>query len=243
MEVDWGGKLIVNFMVNWGVHETYPNGHNISTVDWGDHDSSCSNMNEFSLSEVDWGAHDSSYFLYLVFIDPDAKPKDFFTQSPCLSLTITVLLVGHSYYLLKRMGRDSTSTSLMAYLKYSFDIEDRFSNSKSIKQYGSSYSLPDLEQHESSYNLPTQWDAGEKPLQPPLFMRAIPTKIMFLLWIQSDYNLSCMLSKHWKLIKIFPKIKKLVITYDLSQSQQLRKEQENMTEETPHVIQIKWKYV
>ena len=60
------------------------------------------------------------------------------------------------------MGRDLTSTSLMAYLKYSFDIEDGSSNSKSIKQYGSSYSLPDLEQHESSYNLLTQWDPGVK---------------------------------------------------------------------------------
>ena len=40
----------------------------------------------------------------------------------------------------------------MAYLKYSFDIEDGFSNSKSTKQYGSSYSHPDLEQHDSSYN-------------------------------------------------------------------------------------------
>ena len=80
--------------------------------------------------------------------------------SPCLSLTITVLLVGHSYYLPKKMGRDLTSTSLMAYLKYPFDIEDRFSNSKPIKQYGSSYNLPDLEQHESSYNLLTQWDPG-----------------------------------------------------------------------------------
>ena len=80
--------------------------------------------------------------------------------SPCLSLIITVLLVGHSYYLLKKMGRDLASTSLMAYLKYSFDIEDGFSNSKSIKQYRSSYTLPDLEQHESSYNLLTQWVLG-----------------------------------------------------------------------------------
>ena len=62
------------------------------------------------------------------------------------------------------MGRNLTSTSLMAYLKYSFDIEDGVSNSKSIKQYGSSYTLPDLEKHESSYNLLTQWDPGEKPL-------------------------------------------------------------------------------
>ena len=71
--------------------------------------------------------------------DPDLCP------SPCLSLTITGLLIGHSYFLLKKMGRDLTSTSLMAYLKFSFDIEDGVSNSKSIKQYGSSYSLPDLE--------------------------------------------------------------------------------------------------
>ena len=135
------------------------------------------------------GAHDSSFFLFLVNIDYDAKPKDFFTQelwgglpqrtsstpliglnhvkeklvhhlepqkgpnrldhqldqqwdptksldylqpssvpdlcqSPCLSLTITVLLAGHSYYLLMKMGRYLTSTSLMAYLKYSFEIED-----------------------------------------------------------------------------------------------------------------------
>ena len=60
MEVEWGGKLIVHCMVDWGAHGTYPNGHNIS--------------------EIDWGAHDSSFFLFLVNIDPDAKPKDFFTQ-------------------------------------------------------------------------------------------------------------------------------------------------------------------
>ena len=141
--------------------------------------------------------------------DPDLCP------SPCLSLTITVLLVGHFYYLLKTMGRDLTSTSLMAYLKYSFDIEDGFSNSKSIKQYGSPYSLPDLEQHESSYNLLTQWDTGEKPFQPPLFRKAIATKIIYFLWIQPKYNLSCMLSKHWELLKILQVLQKLLILYDL----------------------------
>ena len=62
----------------------------------------------------------------------------------------------------------------MEYLKGSFDageIEDGFSNSKSIKGYRSTYSLPDPENHESSYNLLTQWDPGEKPLQPPLFRK------------------------------------------------------------------------
>ena len=118
----------------------------------------------------------------------------------------------YSYSLLKKMGRDLTSTSLTAYLKYSFDIEDGFSNSKPIKQYGSSYSLPDLEQHESSYNLLTQWDPGEKPLQPPLFRKAIATKIIYFLWIQSEYNLSCMISQYWELIKIFPMITNLLMT-------------------------------
>ena len=62
----------------------------------------------------------------------------------------------------------------MEYLRDSFDtrqIEDGFSNSKPIKGYRSSCFLPDPEQHESSYNLLTQWDPGEKPLQPPLFRK------------------------------------------------------------------------
>ena len=100
IEVDWGGKLRANSVVDWGTHETHPNGHNISKVDWGDPGSSSNHMTEFLLSEVDWGdhdpslnpmdkysisevdwrAHDSSYFLYHVYIDLDAKPKDIFTQ-------------------------------------------------------------------------------------------------------------------------------------------------------------------
>ena len=64
MEVDWGGKLIVNSMVDWGTHETHTNGHNNSEVDWGGHDSSSNHMNEFLFSEVDWGAHDSSVSLF-----------------------------------------------------------------------------------------------------------------------------------------------------------------------------------
>ena len=96
MEVDWGGKLIANSLDYWGDHETHPNGHKISEVDWGGHDCSSNHMNDFLFSEVDWGAHDSSFFLFLVNIDYDAKPMDFFTQglggelqqimSPLLSL-------------------------------------------------------------------------------------------------------------------------------------------------------------
>ena len=59
-EVDWGGKHLINFVVDWQRHETYPTGYNISEVDWG-------------------ALHDSSFFLFLVNIDYDAKPKHFFT--------------------------------------------------------------------------------------------------------------------------------------------------------------------
>ena len=93
---------------------------------------------------------------------------------------------------------------LMEYLKYSFDTENESSNPKSIKQYRSPYSLHDLQQHGSSYNLLNQWDPGEKPLQPQHFRKAIATKIIYFLWIRSEHNLSCMLCQHWVLTKIFP---------------------------------------
>ena len=80
MEADWGGKLIMNSMVDWGTHETHPTGHSISEVDWGGNHSSSNHMNEFLSSDVDWGAHDSSFFLFLVNIDYDTKPMEFFTQ-------------------------------------------------------------------------------------------------------------------------------------------------------------------
>ena len=62
----------------------------------------------------------------------------------------------------------------MVYVKDSLDteqIEDGFSNSKSIKGYRGSYPLPDPEQHETSYNLLTEWDPREKLLQCPLFRK------------------------------------------------------------------------
>ena len=87
MQVDWGGKLRVNHTsecllsdIDWGAHETHQNGHSITTVDCRDHDTNLYPMDGCILSEVDRGDHDSSFFLYLVHIDHDAKPKDFFTQ-------------------------------------------------------------------------------------------------------------------------------------------------------------------
>ena len=73
MKVDLGGKLIINSMVDWGAHETCPNGHNISEIDWGGHGASSNHMTEFMLSEVDWGSHDSSSFPFLVNSDYDAS--------------------------------------------------------------------------------------------------------------------------------------------------------------------------
>ena len=32
MEGDWGDKLIINSMVDWGAHETHPNGYNMSEI-------------------------------------------------------------------------------------------------------------------------------------------------------------------------------------------------------------------
>ena len=59
-KVDWGGKHTINSVVDWQSHETNPTGHNISEVDWG-------------------ALHDSCFFLFLVTLNFDAKPKDFFT--------------------------------------------------------------------------------------------------------------------------------------------------------------------
>ena len=45
-------------------------------------------------------------------------------------------------------------------------------------------------------------------------MEAIAAKIMDFYWIQSAYNLSDMLSKHWDHPSIYPMILKLLITRD-----------------------------
>ena len=98
MEVNWGSKLIINSMVDWGAHETHPNGHNISEVDWVGHGSSSNYMKKFLLSEVDWGARDSSIFSFLVNIDYDAKSMGFFTQGLWGELQQTMSstpLIGH----------------------------------------------------------------------------------------------------------------------------------------------------
>ena len=86
-------------MVDWGAHETRPNGYNISEIDWGGHGSSSNHMTEFLLSEVDWAAHDSSFFLFLVNFDYEAKPMKSFTQKLWGELPQTMsstALIGHT---------------------------------------------------------------------------------------------------------------------------------------------------
>ena len=191
-EVDWGRNLKLKYTSG---------GLNISEVDWGDHDPSTNNMNKILLSEVDWGAlHDSSFFLFLVNIDYDAKPKDFFTQELWGGLSERI-----------------TSTTLRSLNhvegKWVHHLELQMGPSRLdhlLDQQRDPTSSP-CPQHESSYNLLNQWDPGEKPLVSQLFRTSIPAKIIYFIWIQSEYNLSCMLSKHWEFLKILQVIQKLLI--------------------------------
>ena len=84
MEIDWGGKFNYTScrcpMANCQDHKTHPTGHNTSEVDWGGHDPNPNHVHESLLSEIDWGAHHPSVFLFLVNIDYDTKPIEFFIQ-------------------------------------------------------------------------------------------------------------------------------------------------------------------
>ena len=84
MEIDWGGKFNYTScrcpMANCQDHKTHPTTHNTSEVGWDGHDPNPNHVRESLLSEVDWGAHHPSVFLFLVNIDYDAKPIEFFIQ-------------------------------------------------------------------------------------------------------------------------------------------------------------------
>ena len=95
-------------------------------------------------------------------------------------------------------------------------------------------------QHESSYNLLNQWDPGEKSLLPQFFRKAAASKIIL---IQSEYNLSCMLSKHCKFLKILQVIQKIAYPsgthpFDIKVSN-IGKKKEKRLKKT-HVIQNRW---
>ena len=184
-EVDWGGKHPINLVVDWRMHETYPTGHNISDVDWG-------------------ALHDSSFFHFLVNIDYDAKPKDFFTQELWGGLSertssTTLRSLNHA------------EGKLVNHLELQKD-PSRLDHQFDKQRNPTSSPHP---QHESSYNLLNQWDPGEISLLPQIFMKATASKIIYFLWFQSEYNLSCMLSKHLEFLKILQVIQKMLILYEL----------------------------
>ena len=158
-------------------------------------------MNKILLSVVDWGAlHDSRFFLFPINIDYDAKPKDFFTQE-----------------LWGGLSERTTSTTLRSLNHVEGKLVHHLELQKGpcgmdhqLDQQMDPASSP-CPQHESSNNLLNRWDPGEKPLLPQLFRKATSSKIIYFLWIQSQYNLSWMLSKHWQLLKTLQVIQKLLI--------------------------------
>ena len=180
-EVDWGGKHPINSLVDWQRHETYPTGNNISEMDWG-------------------ALHDSSSFLFLVNIDYDAKPKDFFTQELWggLSERTTSTTLG---------SLNHVEGKLVHHLELQKD-QSRLDHQLDQQRVPTS---PPYPQHECSNNLLNQWDPGEKSLLPQFIRKATASKIIYFLWIQSEYNLSCMLSKAWEFLKILQVIQKLLI--------------------------------
>ena len=180
-EVDWGGKHPINSVIDWRRHETYPTGHDISEVVWG-------------------ALHDSSFFLFLVNIDYDAKPKDYFTQGiwgglPDRTSSTTLRSLNHV---------EGKLVHHLELQKGPIGMDHQLDQQRDP----TSYPCP---QHESSYNLLDQWDPGEKPLLPQLFRKATAAKIIYFLWIQSEYNLSGMVSKHQEFLKILQVIQKLLI--------------------------------
>ena len=198
-EVDWGDKLKLNYTIS---------GYMLKEVDWGDKSNcpSCgcpmANWHESLLSEVDWGAHHSSVFLFLVNIDYDAKSQDFFTQGIWGGLAVRT-----SSTTLRSLNH--VEGKLAHYLNLQKD-PSRLDHQ--LDQQKDSKSSP-CPQYESSYNLLNQWDPGENPL-PPQHRTIISAKVIYFLWIQSEYNLSCMLSMHGELLKILQVIPKLLVLFD-----------------------------
>ena len=135
---------------------------------------------------MDWGAlHDSSFFLFLVNIDYDAKPKDFFTQELWRGLPERTSSTTHRCL-----------NHVEGKMVHHLELQKGPSRlDHQMDQQRDPTSSPCL-QHESSYNPLNQWDPGEKSLHPKLFRKATASKIIYFLWIQSEYNLSSMLSKH-----------------------------------------------
>ena len=135
-----------------------------------------------------------------VNIDDDAKPKDFFTQE----------LWGG----LPERTSSSTYSSLNhveGKLVHPLELQKGPCHMDHLMDQQRDPTSSPCPQHESSYNLLNECDPGEKSLLPQLFRKATASTIIYFLWIQSEYNLSCLLSKHWVLLKTLQVIQKLLI--------------------------------
>ena len=180
---------------------------------------------------MDWGAlHYSSFFLFLVNIDYDAKPTDFFAQEswgglPEKTSSTTLRSLNHV---------KGNLVHHLELLKGPSLLDHRLD----LQRYPTSSPCP---QHESSYYLLDQWGPGEKPLIPQLFRKGTAAMFTYFLWIQIEYNLSCMLSKHWGFLKILQVIQKSLILQYLVPLILLRKNMEKQLKKT-HVIQINGLY-
>ena len=153
---------------------------------------------------MDWGAlHDSSFFLFLVKIDYDAKPK----------------VSSHKSYGEKYQKGHFPLLSQLEPCKR--EIGTSSGTSEGYKPSASpvgpiqgppSSPYPDICPNPSLSLTITLLLVGHCYY---LRRRMGREKIIYFLWIQSEYNLSCMLSKYWELNKILQVIQKLLISYDL----------------------------
>ena len=216
MEVDWGGKFIVNSMVDWGTQETHPNGHNISEFDWGGHDSSSNHRNEFLFSEVDWGAHDSSFFIFLVNSDYDAKPMEFFTQGLWGELQQRMSLTPPIGYMNDSLDTGQTEDDVFNSIPIESELDDSEQLTyESIQPYlilvGQLQWLVILGRLaiHAQVTILSRFRSTPRKLQR---IYGYVKKTIDFHWIQSKHYLSEMLGKHWDLIKILPMTTKILMT-------------------------------
>ena len=205
-------------MVDWGAHETHPNRHNISEIDWGGHGSSSNQMTEFLLSEVDWGAHDSRFFLFLVNIDYDAKTMEFFTQGLWGELQQTMSSTPLIWHITDSLDTGQTEDDAFSPKPVDPELHDpEHVTGKSIQpclslvgQLHWLVTLGRLVTHAQVTTLPMFRSTQRKLQRIYVFLK----KIIDFHLIQFNYYLSEMLSKYWDPIKILPMITNLHITYD-----------------------------
>ena len=111
---------------------------------------------------MDWGAlHESSFFHFVVNIDYDAKPNDFFTQELWGGLPARTSSTTHR-------SLNHEEARLVHHLELQKD-PSRLDHQLDRQRDPTSSPHP---QHESSYNLLNQWDPGEKSSHPQLFRKA-----------------------------------------------------------------------